>query len=78
MTDNNVKDNPGNVMFGKPWQNKYTYKTFEGANTKRNAIIAEGKFQAKVKKRNDGTFVVKTRDLEIIPPAKTPKNKKRS
>jgi len=77
MTDNNVKDNPANVMFGKPWENKHTYKTFAGADTKRNAIIAEGKFQAKVKKRNDGTFVVKTRDLEIESLVKK-KSKKRS
>ena len=63
-----------NSLFGKPWANAFVYKTFKGADNKRNAIIAEGKQQAKVKRKPDGQFVVKTRNLEV--PKKTKKVKK--
>ncbi len=63
-----------NSLFGKPWTSAFVYKTFKGADNKRNAIIAKGKQQAKVKRKSDGLFVVKTRDLQI--PAKAKKVKK--
>jgi len=62
--------------FGKSWENAFTYKTFKAADEKRNKILESGKKQVKVKRRSDGAFVVKTRNITIETPKKTKKAKK--
>lgn len=63
-----------NPLYGKPWKNEFTAPSFEEADSKRNKILKSGKVQVKVRRRSDGTFIVKTRDLEISKP--TSKKKK--
>ena len=70
-----MNENTKTLHFGKPWTNAFVYKTFKGADNKRNTILSEGLHQVKVKKRSDGQFVVKTRDLETPEPAKKKKRK---
>jgi hypothetical protein len=69
-----MSESNNNPLFGKPWENAFVYKTFKGADNKRNTILTEGSFQVKVKRRSDGQFVVKTRVLEVVSLKK--KNKK--
>jgi len=70
-----MNENIKPLLFGKVWTNAFTYKTFKGADNKRNAILADGNCQVKVKKRSDGKFVVKTRELETPKLAKKKKAK---
>lgn len=64
-------------LHGKPWKNEFTAPSFEEADSKRNKILKLGKVQVKVKRRGNGTFVVKTRALEVIkPPSKKKKSAK--
>jgi len=70
-----------NSLFGKPWTSAFVFKTFKGADNRRNAIIAVGKQQAKVRRKPDGQFVVKIRDIESpkkVSKAKKTKKQKRS
>lgn len=53
-----------NPSYGKPWKNEFTTLSFDKADEKRGNILKSGKVQVKVKRRSDGTFVVKTRNLE--------------
>tara|TARA_Y100000004_G_C8711437_1_gene326080 strand:- start:247 stop:501 length:255 start_codon:yes stop_codon:yes gene_type:complete len=63
-----------NPLYGKPWKNEFTATTFEEADVKRNNILKSDKVQVKVRRRSDGTFVVKTRDTSL--PKSNSKKKK--
>ena len=69
-------ENNSNPLFGKPWEHAFVYKTFKGADNKRNTILSEGTYQVKVKRRSDGQFIVKTRPLVVETTKKTKKAKK--
>lgn len=69
----NTEENQ-NPLYGKPWKNEFTATTFEAADSKRNNILKSGKVQVKVKRRSDGSFVVKTRDTTV--PKSSSKKKK--
>ena len=72
-----MSEENNNPLFGKPWENAFVYKTFKGADNKRNTILSEGTCQVKVKRRSDGQFIVKTRPLVVVNAAtKTKKAKK--
>ena len=66
-------------LYGMPWKNEFTAQNFEEADAKRNNILKSAKVQVKVRRRSNGTFVVKTRDTNIAKPAskkkKSAKNK---
>lgn len=49
---------------GRQWFNAAVLRSFEEADLVRNEILAEGK-EAKVKRRADGLYVVKTRPKEV-------------
>jgi len=51
-------------LYGQPWKNEFITPSFDQADEKRNNILKSGKVQVKVKRRSDGTFVVKTRNLK--------------
>ena len=73
--DNTISD----VNHGKPWTNSFVCKSFQDADDKRNKILKENseQFQVKVKRRSDGTFVVKTRNMsQEKTSTKNKKNKK--
>ena len=46
---------------GKSWTNHKTFDSFEKADQERNKLLEEGSFEAKVKRRGNDKFVVKTR-----------------
>ena len=75
----NTEENQ-NPLYGRPWKNEFTATNFKEADSKRNNILKSGKVQVKVKRRSDGSFVVKTRDINVSKPnskkTKSAKNKK--
>ena len=59
MTDNKES------LFGKPWLIRRRCKSFSEADNLRNKILQEEEnIQAKIKRRGDDTFVVKTRSIK--------------
>ena len=64
-----------NPLFGKPWENSFTFKTFKAADNKRNKLLETENLQVKVKRRPDGVFVVKTRNSVLETSIKTKKSK---
>jgi hypothetical protein len=63
------------LIFGKPWANAFTFKSFKAADNKRNKLLEEGTHQVKVKRRPSGDFIVKTRSIDM---PKGPKKRKRN
>ena len=49
---------------GRPWTVSRSFDTFEEANDQRTKILSEGTHEAKVKKRANEKFVVKSRKLK--------------
>ena len=49
---------------GKPWTNHKTFDSFEKADQERSKLLEEGDFQAKIKRRDNDKFVVKTRKIK--------------
>jgi len=49
---------------GRPWTVSRKFASFEEANHERMRILTEGTHQAKVRKREDDKFVVKSRKLQ--------------
>ncbi len=49
---------------GRPWTISRTFDSFEEADSERTKILAEGTHQAKVRKRANEKFVVKSRKLK--------------
>ncbi len=57
---------------GKPWTNKAIFKSYEEAFVLAQEInemsaLSEKKIRAKIKRRHNGTFVVKIRAMEMEP-----------
>lgn len=75
MKEENNQEDSLNPLYGKPWKNEFTATTFEEADSKRNNILKSDKVQVKVRRRSDGTFVVKTRSATV---AKSNSKKKKS
>ncbi len=60
-------------LYGKPWKNFATCKTYEQAFAEVQQLLNAGqKIQTKIKRKADDTFVVKIRSSEV----KTVKNGK--
>lgn len=49
---------------GRPWTISRKFASFEEANHERMRILTEGTHQAKIKKRENDKFVVKSRKLK--------------
>jgi len=49
---------------GRPWTVSRKFASFEEANNERMRVLAEGTHQAKVRKRENDKFVVKSRKLQ--------------
>lgn len=71
-----MNEDKNNLLFGKPWTNAFTFKTFKAADNKRNKLLEDEGLQVKVRRRPDGVFVVKTRSTVAEATKKT--NKKKS
>ena len=57
---------------GKPWTNKAVFRTYEEAfalalEINEMSALSEKKIRAKIKRRHNGTFVVKIRAMEMEP-----------
>tara|TARA_B100000131_G_scaffold234690_1_gene226647 strand:- start:712 stop:960 length:249 start_codon:yes stop_codon:yes gene_type:complete len=76
MKEETVTQGDFSPLYGKPWKNEFVAQSFGKADEKRNNILKSGKVQVKVKRRGDGTFVVKTRELETNTPTKKSKTSK--
>jgi hypothetical protein len=63
MVEVKMTDSKENKL-GKPWKNHKIYLTYEEADKERNRLLQEGGYEAKVKKKVDDRFVVKTRIIK--------------
>ena len=63
MVEVKMTDNKENKL-GKPWKNHKVYLTYEEANKERERLLQEGGHQAKVKKKGNDRFVVRTRIIK--------------
>tara|TARA_R110002074_G_scaffold148580_1_gene300079 strand:+ start:870 stop:1130 length:261 start_codon:yes stop_codon:yes gene_type:complete len=75
---NKLSEENKDPLYGKPWTIFKKCKTYEQAYAEVQQILnSDQKYQTKIRRRADDTFVVKTRSLEV-PVSKNGKRKRKS